>query len=44
MSWRIMTSYADYVYQRSLLLRDPIYRGVQVSRGKGEPVLKAVGF
>jgi pimeloyl-ACP methyl ester carboxylesterase len=44
MSWRIMTSYADYVYQRCLLLRDPIYRGVRVPRGNGEPVLLIPGF
>ena len=30
MSWRIMTSYADYVYLRSRLLRDQIYRGERV--------------
>ena len=44
MSWSIMTSYADYVYQRSRLLRDPIYRGVQIPRGNGEPVLLIPGF
>jgi triacylglycerol lipase len=44
MSWSIMTSYADYVYQRSRLLRDPIYRGERVPRGNREPVLLIPGF
>ena len=44
MSCRIMTSYADYVYQRSRLLRDPIYRGERVPHGNGEPVLLIPGF
>jgi triacylglycerol lipase len=44
MSWRIMTSYADYLYQMHTLMRDPLYRGVEVPRGNGEPILLIPGF
>lgn len=44
MSWRILTSYADYLYQIRRLLRDPVFRGVEIPRGNGEPVLLLPGF
>lgn len=44
MSWRILTSYADYLYQMRRLIGDPVFRGVAVPRGNGEPVLLLPGF
>ena len=44
MSWRIATSYADYFYQRRLLRRDPVFRGIEVPHGNGEPILLIPGF
>jgi len=44
MSWRLMTSYADYVSQRWALICDPVYQGVQIPRGHGEPVFLIPGF
>lgn len=44
MSWRIMISYADYLYQLHTLIRDPLYRGVGVPRGNGESILLIPGF
>lgn len=36
--------YPDYLYQLAALLRDPVYRGVQVPHGRGQPVLLIPGF
>ena len=44
MSWRLMTSYADYLSQMRHLLRDPVFQGVDVPRGNGQPVLLIPGF
>lgn len=44
MSWRIVTSYADYLYQMRMLIRDPVYRGIDMPRGQGEPILLIPGF
>lgn len=44
MSWQIMTSYADYVYQLHLLRRSRLYWGSEAPRGNGEPVLLIPGF
>ena len=40
----MVTSYPDYLFQLSLLLRDPIYRGNNVPRGTGQPILLIPGF
>ena len=44
MPWRVATSYPDYILQLSALLRDPVYRGKQVPKGTGQPVLLIPGF
>ena len=44
MLWQLATSYLDYLSQLSALLRDPVYRGTNVPKGKGEPVLLVPGF
>lgn len=44
MSWQIMNSYADYVYQLHMLRRSPLYWGSEAPRGTGEPVLLIPGF
>jgi len=44
MPWRLAASYPDYFLQLSALLRDPVYRGINVSEGKEEPVLLIPGF
>src|SRR5262245_57048943 len=44
MLWRLATSYPDYLYQLSALLRDPIYHGRNVPPGQGQPVLLIPGF
>src|SRR5581483_4242830 len=44
MAWQIMTSYADYLRQTRMLSRDPVFRGIEVPRGHGEPVLLVPGF
>lgn len=44
MSWRIVTSYTDYLYQMRRLFRDPVFRGAGVPRGNGEPILLIPGF
>ena len=42
--WPVVTSYPDYLFQLSRLLRDPIYRGSNAPRGTGQPVLLIPGF
>ncbi|HKA52048.1 MAG TPA: hypothetical protein VKJ47_00150, partial [Candidatus Binatia bacterium] len=44
MVWQLVTSYPDYLLQLSLLLRDPVYRGGDVPRGAGQPILLVPGF
>jgi len=44
MPWRLAASYPDYLGQLSALLRDPVYYGVKVPPGKGQPVLLIPGF
>jgi triacylglycerol lipase len=44
MVWQLVTSYPDYLLQLSLLLRDPVYRGGDVPRGTGQPILLVPGF
>jgi pimeloyl-ACP methyl ester carboxylesterase len=44
MPWRLAASYPDYLSQLSALLRDPVYYGVKVPPGKGQPVLLIPGF
>jgi pimeloyl-ACP methyl ester carboxylesterase len=44
MGWQLIPSYQDYLFQLSLLLRDPIYRGSNVQRGAGQPILLIPGF
>lgn len=44
MLWQLTTSYLDHSFQLSALLRDPVYRGTNVPRGKGEPILLIPGF
>ena len=44
MPWQLATSYPDYFLQLYTLLRDPVYRGVNVPQGKGEPILLIPGF
>jgi triacylglycerol lipase len=44
MFWRIPSMSLDWVAQFSALLRAPVYRGVDVPHGKGEPVLLIPGF
>jgi triacylglycerol lipase len=44
MVWQLVTPYSDYLFQLSLLLRDPIYRGSNVQLGTGQPVLLIPGF
>lgn len=44
MGWQLAFSHTDYLLQLSALLRDPIYRGTHMPRGRGEPVLLIPGF
>src|SRR5262245_17773279 len=44
MLWRLAVSYPDYFLQLSTLITAPVYRGDNVSKGKGEPVLLIPGF
>lgn len=44
MIWRLATSYPDYLYQLTTLLRDPMYQGQQGHQGQGQPVLLIPGF
>jgi len=44
MPWRLAASYPDYFLQLSALLRDPVYRGINVPESQGEPVLLIPGF
>ena len=44
MAWRFSTFYPEYLYQFTTLLHDPVYRGVDVSQGQGQPVLLIPGF
>ena len=39
-----MSSYPDYLLRFSLLLRDPLYYGLGVPRGTGQPLLLIPGF
>jgi triacylglycerol lipase len=39
-----MSSYPDYLLRFSLLLRDPLYYGLGVPRGTGQPILLIPGF
>lgn len=44
MPWQLTVSPSDYFLQLCALLRDPVYRGIQVPRGTGDPVLLIPGF
>jgi triacylglycerol lipase len=44
MPWRFTLSHTDYLLQLVALLRDPVYQGVNVPQGRGEPVLLIPGF
>jgi pimeloyl-ACP methyl ester carboxylesterase len=44
MPLRLAASYSEYFLQLASLLSDPVYRGTQVPRGKGEPILLIPGF
>ena len=44
MGWQLIPSYQDYLFQLSLLLRDPVYRGSNVQHGTGQPLLLIPGF
>jgi len=44
MSWQLVTPYSDYLFQLSLLLRDPLYRGSNVQQGRSQPILLIPGF
>ncbi len=44
MPWRLAASYPDYLYQLGALLRDPIYYGIKVPPGQGQPILLIPGF
>jgi pimeloyl-ACP methyl ester carboxylesterase len=44
MPWQLLTSPSDYFLQLCALLRDPVYHGVQVPAGRGEPILLIPGF
>lgn len=40
----LVTSYTDYLSQLAALLGDPVYRGTNVTKGKGQAVLLIPGF
>jgi len=40
----LTTSYPDYLYRLAMLLRDPVYHGVHIPRGQGQPILLIPGF
>lgn len=44
MFWQLTTSYLEYLSQLSALLRDPVYYGTDVLKGKGESILLIPGF
>ncbi len=44
MTWQLVTSSSDYLYQLAALLRDPVYHGRRVPKGQGQPVLLIPGF
>jgi pimeloyl-ACP methyl ester carboxylesterase len=44
MPWHLTVSPADYFLQLAALLHDPVYRGIQVPKGTGEPILLIPGF
>ena len=44
MPWQLLVSPSDYFLQLCALLHDPVYRGVHVPRGHGQPVLLIPGF
>jgi len=44
MAWQFSTFYPEYLYQFSTLLRAPVYRGIDVPKGEGQPVLLIPGF
>lgn len=44
MLWQLATSYLDYLSHLVALLRDPVYHGTHVPKGKGQPVLLIPGF
>ena len=44
MPWPLLFFPSDYFLQFSALLRDPVYRGINVPHGQGRPVLLIPGF
>ena len=44
MSWKLLSSYLDYVQQLRMLLSDPLYRDNTPLRGNGDPILLIPGF
>jgi triacylglycerol lipase len=44
MPWQLTFAHTDYFFQLAALLRDPVYRGIDIPQGKGEPVLLIPGF
>jgi len=42
--WRLTVSSSDYFFQLCALLRDPVYWGIDVPKGQGQPVLLIPGF
>jgi triacylglycerol lipase len=44
MSWRVATTYSDYLFQLTRLLAAPLYYGVNVPHGDGQAVLLIPGF
>ena len=44
MLWQLAASYPDYLYQLSALVRDPVYHGIRVPKGQGQPILLIPGF
>jgi triacylglycerol lipase len=44
MPWQLLVSPSAYFLQLCALLHDPVYRGVHVPRGHGQPVLLIPGF
>src|SRR5215470_9266631 len=44
MSWQLTTWHFECLAQLSALLRDPVYQGIQIPHGRGDPVLLIPGF
>ena len=44
MPWQLTLAHTDYLFQLTALLRDPVYRGIDIPHGRGEPVLLIPGF